>query len=172
MGILVGLVLPSSDPSLHDQLRAAAQIVAADLAYARSLAVTNNSTYRFRLETDKNRYILEHRGGDRLPDSPFRNPGDPLHQQIVDFDELPQVGATVRILVAAVEASPWQEVDDLEFDALGGTGERSQQTVIWLAAGAGSATRCIELHVNPVTGLTTVGPYTGGEPSWFSGQGP
>ena len=47
MGILAGLVLPSSNPSLHDQLRSAAQILAGDLAYGRSLAVTHNSRYQF-----------------------------------------------------------------------------------------------------------------------------
>ncbi len=76
MGILVGLVLPNSNPSLLDQLRSAAQILRTDLAYGQSLAVANNSTYRFTFDTQNNRYVLSHSGAnaalDKLPDSPFR----------------------------------------------------------------------------------------------------
>ena len=164
MGILAGLVLPSSDPSLHDQLRSAAQIVSGDLAYGRSLAVTNNSDYRFTFDTDNNRYVLEHSGDDpaldTLPDSPFRSSDDPPDQQIVDLEELPNLGSTVRIDAVAAQGSPPVPVVDLEFGPLGGT-SRSEQTVIWLAAGKGLATRYIRLDVNPVTGLCTVGPYSG-----------
>ena len=167
MGILAGLVLPRSDPSLHDQLRSAAQIMAADLAYGRSLAVTNNSEYRFTFDTESNRYTLEHSGDDAaldaLPDSPFRSPDDPPTEQTVDLDELPRVGMGVRIVEVAAQASTPQSVDDVEFGPLGTT-TRSEETVIWLGAGAGSATRFIQLHVNPVTGLTTVGSYSGAGP--------
>lgn len=167
MGILAGLVLPRSDPTLHEQLRSAAQIVAADLAYGRSLAVTNNSRYRFTLDTTNNRYVLEHSGTDptldTLPDTPFRSSSDPPNQQIVDLAELPSLGSTVRIVAVTAGGSPPQSVGDVEFDPLGGTA-RAEETTIWLAAGAGSATRYLRLHVNPVTGLCTVGAYSGGGP--------
>lgn len=170
MGILVGLVLPRSDPSLHEQLRSAAQIMAADLAYGRSLAVTNNSRYRFTFDTTGNRYILEHSGADAsldtLPDTPFRSPDDPPNRKIVALEELPHLGATVRIVEVAaqdiLQETP-QPVGDLEFGPLGGT-SRAEQTTIWLAAGTGSATRYLQLDVNPVTGLTTVGAYSGDGP--------
>lgn len=167
MGILAGLVLPRSDPSLHEQLRSAAQIMAADLAYGRSLAVTHNSEYRFTFDTDNNRYVLEHSGDDpaldALPDAPFRSADDPPNQQIVVLDDLPNVGASVRIARVAREANLSQAVNDVEFGPLGGT-TRSDQTVIWLAAGAGPSTRYISLRVNPATGLTTVGAYSGDGP--------
>jgi prepilin-type N-terminal cleavage/methylation domain-containing protein len=167
MGILAGLVLPRSEPSLHEQLRAAAQIMAGDLAYGRSLAVTNNSTYQFTFDTDGNEYTLVHSGDDEslntLPDSPFRSPDDPDDQQIVALDELPHVGPTVRIVHAAAEGNVATAVKDVEFGPLGGT-TRSEPTVIWLAAGAGAATRYIELRVNPVTGLTTVGEFSADGP--------
>lgn len=167
MGILAGLVLPSSNPSLHDQLRSAAQILAGDLAYGRSLAVTHNSRYQFTFDPSGNRYILEHSGPnaalDTLPVSPFRAPGDPPDQQIVDFQELPHLGPTVRIAGVGVNRSPWVSVGNLEFGPLGET-TRPRETVIWLAAGTGSGTRYITLHVNPVTGLTTVGSYTANGP--------
>ena len=167
IGILAGLILPRSDPSLHEQLRAAAQILAGDLAYGRSLAITNNSRYRSTFERDENRYTLEHSGTDpaldTLPDSPFRSSDDPPTQQIVDLDELPHVGMGARIVAVAAQANTPQSVDDVEFGPLGTT-TRSEETVVWLAAGAGSATRYIRLHVHPVTGLTSVGAYSGAGP--------
>ena len=167
MGILAGLVLPRSDPSLHDQLRSVAQIMAGDLAYGRSLAVTNNSEYRFTFDSEGNRYVLEHSGADAaldtLPDSPFRSPEDPPTKQTVDLDELPRVGTGVRIVEVAAQGSTPQSVDDVRFGPLGTTA-RSEETVIWLAAGAGTATRYIRLHVSPLTGLTTVGSYSGTGP--------
>lgn len=167
MGILAGLIVPRSDPSLHDQLRAAAQIVAGDLAYGRSLAVTNNSEYRFTFDTEGNRYILEHCGADAaldtLPDSPFRSPDDPPDRQIVALEELPHVGPTVRIAGVFAQGSASAIVGDVEFGPLGETG-RSEETVVWLAAGAGSATRYIPVRVHPVTGLATVGAFSAGGP--------
>jgi len=167
MGILAGLIVPRSDPSLHEQLRAAAQIMAGDLAYGRSLAVTNNSEYRFTFDTEGNRYILEHSGTDAtldtLPDSPFRSPDDPPDQQIVALEELPHVGPTVRIVEVVAQGSASATVGDVEFGPLGGT-SRSEETVIWLAAGAGAGTRYLRLRVNPVTGLTTVGTFSAAGP--------
>ena len=69
----------------------------------------------------------------------------------------------MRIVEVAAQGSPPQSVADLEFGPLGGT-SRTQQTAIWLAGGAGSATRYLRLDVNPVTGLTTVGAYSGDGP--------
>ncbi len=163
MGILAGLVLPRSDPSLHEQLRAAARILAGDLAYGRSLAVTNNSEYRFTFAPQGDRYVLEHSGEgaalDALPDTPFRSPDDPPDQQIVVFEDLPHVGPTVRIAAATTEGNFSATVGDVEFGPLGET-TRVQATVIWLAAGTGSSTRYVPIRVNPVTGLATVGAFT------------
>lgn len=168
MGILAGLVLPGSDPGLHDQLRSAAQVMAADLAYGRSLAVTYNSHYRFTFETNHNRYVLEHSGDDpaldTLPPWPFRSPEDPPDRQVVDLGQLPHVGPAVRIAGVGLRGNRWEPVAELEFGPLGET-TRSRETVIWLAAGSGPATRYVRLRVNPVTGLATVGAY-GGRPPW------
>lgn len=169
MGILAGLVLPNSSANFHDQLRAAAQILRTDLAYGRTLAVANNSSYQISFDTEQNRYILEHSGVnpalDTLPHSPFRTPDDPPDQQIVDFRQLPHVGPTVRIVVAAsMGANLAQKVDHVEFGPLGET-TRSEPTVIWLAVGQGSDARYITLKVDPVTGLVQIGEYTSSGPS-------
>ena len=167
MGILAGMVIPRSTPGIHDQLRSAAQILQTDLAYGRSLAVTNNSTYRLTFQTAENRYVLEHSGSnpalDTLPNSPFGNPDDPPQQHIVDLDALPSMGPPVEFVTAGVLGNSPQRVDDVEFGPLGET-TRSEETVIWLAAGAGRQRRYLLLNINPVTGLAEVGAYTGEGP--------
>jgi len=157
LGILAGLVLPRSNPSLYDQLRGAAQVLRTDLAYARSLAVTNSSSYRITFDAAGNRYVLEHSGSkaalDPLPDSPFRDPDDPVTRHVVELDRLPHVGLGVRIVTAASSGAGTERVSDVEFGPLGQT-TRSSPTVVWLAAGHGSDTRYLSLTINPVTGLT------------------
>ena len=56
VGILVGVLLPDMQPAVYDQLRSTAQIVATDLAYARSLAVANNDNYRITFDLNNNQY--------------------------------------------------------------------------------------------------------------------
>lgn len=168
MVIIAGFVLPSSNPSIHDQLRSTARIVATDLAYGRSLALSNNSHYKFTFDLRANRYVLEHSGTnsalDTLPNSPFRNSDDPPNQHIVALDDLPRVGAPVKLAAAVVdEGNSFDGVTDLEFGPLGAT-RRSGETMIWLSAGKGDAERYIWVIVNPITGLATVGDFNGDGP--------
>ena len=159
VAILAAIVLPSVQPAVVDQLRAAAQIAATDLAYARSLAVANNSTYKITFDFKQNRYVMTYSGTNpalrQLPNSPFSSPGDPPDQHVVDFDNLPHVGPVVR-LAAAGTSSSLQAVDNVEFGPLGQT-IRAEATKVWLAAGGGDATRYITIEVNPSTGIARAG---------------
>ena len=173
MGILAALVLPSTQPAIYDQLRSTAQIVATDLAYARSLAVTNNSNYRITFELDANRYVLKHSGANaalnQLPQSPFSSPNDPADRHIVDLDDLPHTGPTVRLAAAATSGTTMQSVGDVGFGPLGQTinadqTTRTDPTTIWLMAGGGNDKKYMTLIVNPVTGLAQTGAYSSGGP--------
>ena len=99
LGILAAVAIPRLDPGVHEQLRAAAEIVAGDLAYGAGLAVANNSQYQFTFQPLQNRYFLEHAGSnaalDELPRTPFRSSDDPDDRHIFDLDELPS-GTTAR----------------------------------------------------------------------------
>lgn len=167
MAIVAGLVLPNSNPSIHERLQSAARIVSGDLAYARSLAVTHNSTYRVDFDLEENCYVLSHSGSDAsldtLPDSPWRDPDDPPHEHVVALEELPHLGTGVRIAAVAEGENTFSRVSYVEFGPLGET-TRSAQTVIWLAAGGGTARRYLLMTVNPVTGLTSIGPFTAAPP--------
>ncbi len=157
MGILAGVILPSSNPTIHDQLRSAARILATDLAYARSLAVTHGSQYEIAFEPDENRYVLRHSGTnaslDTLPDTPFRDPDDRPDEHTVNLADLPHIGAGVRIegVVGSTDRT-------VEFGPLGQC-TSSVPATIWLAAGEGTARRFITVSVNPVTGLGSIGSF-------------
>jgi len=165
--VLAGLVLPNSSPTLHDQLQSTAQILAADLGYGRSLAVMNSSSYQIEFDLAGNRYSLRHSGANAalssLPNFPFTSPQDTATKHVVALDDLPHLGPPARLAAVASLGSALQAVGDLEFGPLGGT-TRSGYTLVWLSAGEGSAKRYISLSVNPITGLTTIGPYTGTGP--------
>ncbi|MEN6450444.1 MAG: prepilin-type N-terminal cleavage/methylation domain-containing protein [Thermoguttaceae bacterium] len=164
---LTAVVLPSAQPTIVEQLRATAQIVATDLAYARSLAVANNSNYKITFDVSGNQYTLTYSGTSpslkQLPNTPFSSPGDTSEKHIVNLRELP--GADVRLAGVAASDS-LQPVDNIEFGPLGQT-IRTEATTVWLAAGAGDRMRYIAVEVNPATGIaragdcTTVGPTSG-----------
>jgi len=159
LGILAALVMPNSQPSIHDQLRSAARIMATDLSYARSLALTNNSTYEVTFDPTENRYVIAHSGTnpglDTLPNSPFRNPDDPADQHLADFDELPHLGPTVQLVTAAAGDTPLAKVNDVEYGPLGET-TRPKQTIVWLSAGRGAEMLFVTIVIDPVTGLPEV----------------
>ncbi len=163
LGLLVGLAIPSSEPNIYDQLRSAASIVASDLDYARGLAVAHSSSYKVTFDIPNNRYVLTHTGSNpnlnKLPRSPFSGADASSDTFVVDLDELPLLGAGVRLVCLLSASGVYQPVDSIEFGPLGQT-THSDAVRLWLAAGANQATRYIWLEVNPVTGLVTIGQYT------------
>lgn len=173
IAIVAGLVLPRAEPGIHEQLDAAARIVAADLEYTRSLAITHGSTYRVRFERGDNRYVIEHSNADpafahldELPDWPFAAPGDPPDAHVVELDELLPAGPRVELAAAAAWGSTFGPIDAVEFGPLG-EADVSGLALLCLAAGQGTARRYLYLQINPATGLTTIGPYTGhAPPDW------
>lgn len=173
MGVLAAMVLPGFTPGVHDRLEGAVRIVQADLAYGRSLAVTNNSKYRFSFELPDNRYVLRHSGAeaalDTLPATAFASPHDTPRQRVVDLDELPSLSGKVRLAAVGTTGGTATVVGEVEFGPLGET-SRVEETIVWLAAGSGDDERFVWIKVNPVTGLTTSGAVqVAGPPSTITG---
>jgi prepilin-type N-terminal cleavage/methylation domain-containing protein len=172
--ILATLLIPNENSGTPECLDAMARVVAGDLAYARALAVSNNSQYRFTWDTVNNQYILQYSGTNpalsTLPNSVFSSPTDPPNQRTVALASLPHMGVVVQLVGAAASVGTTQQaVTTLEFGPLGGT-TSSAPTTIWLSAGTGTNIRYITLAVNPATGLVTIGPYTAvGPPSGLFG---
>lgn len=160
VGILAAAAVPAMQPSIHDRLQGAARLLAVDLGAARDLSVARGSPHRLTFDLTQNRYTLTHSGTNTafntLPATPFRSPYDTATSQVTDLDELPGWRAgSIAILVARREGSLSAPVTFVEFDSLGQT-SISDDTVIWLGAGAGSARRYLTVRVNATTGLPSV----------------
>lgn len=166
MAILAGMLIPYASSTLPDQLRAGVQVVAADLDYARNLAVTNNSKYRFTFVSAQNQYYLEHSGTNTalntLPKSPYRLATDPPTRQTTDLAKLPLGGADLELVVCKLEGSG-AAVTTLEFGPLGST-TATAATNLWFACGQGASRRYLSLRVDPITGLTEPGSLTSVHP--------
>lgn len=171
LGILAAAIIPQFGATAPDQVRGAAQIVAADLEYARSLAIANNSTYLITFTTTRNGYILTHSGTntslDALPDNPFRKPSQDARSLIVLLSDFPHVGAGAKIATIVTDETSPQVVDSIEFDTLGQT-TRKQPTLIWLSSRAGAEDIYLPIEINPVTGLVTIGEITTVAPKTLS----
>jgi type II secretory pathway pseudopilin PulG len=160
MSILAAAIIPQLTSDLPERLNAAAQVVAADLDYARSLAVANDSTYKIFFQPADNRYFLQHSGPNALlcvlPRTPFRQNDDPPTQQTTRLGDLPIPEPGVRLVGVVVMQGAGQSATHVEFTALGSTTSK-YESVVWLVCGSGASVRYIPVHVNPVTGLSEIG---------------
>jgi prepilin-type N-terminal cleavage/methylation domain-containing protein len=163
LSILAAALIPQLGQQVPDQLLAAAEVVAADLEYARSLAVANASTYRITFTPTDNRYVLRHSGANTLlhvlPKSPFRDSDDTPDHQTTDLDDLPLMQPAVELSRIVSQGSTVAAVTDVEFSPLGGT-SRAEPTVVWLSCGSGPDGRYVSIAINPVTGIVEIEPLT------------
>jgi prepilin-type N-terminal cleavage/methylation domain-containing protein len=163
LSILAAALIPQLGQQVPDQLLAAAEVVASDLEYSRSLAVANASTYRIRFTPSENRYVLQHSGANTLlhvlPKSPFRASNDLPDRQTTDLDELPLMQPAVELSRVVSRGSTVASVTDVEFTPLGGT-TQANSTVVWLTCGSGSNRCFVAIAINPITGIVEIEPLT------------
>lgn len=168
MGIMARLLISSTAPTTYSQLNSTAGVIAGELAYGRSLAVGNNSSYRFDIDTSANRLVMSHTGADTtlntLPKSPYRSSTDASNQYVVALANLPRLGPTVSLLGAQAVGTTTQNITSVEFGPYGQTIQASK-TFIWLTAGTGNYQAYLSIQVNPITGMATVGTYQMTRPS-------
>jgi prepilin-type N-terminal cleavage/methylation domain-containing protein len=173
LGIMAALAVPSFEPSVLSQLRAVAQIVAADVGLARDLAISNNSKYRLTFERTENRYRLEHSGTngalDTLPATPFTDRANTALRQYTDMDELPHLGVGIRLAEVELQSSPAVATTSVEFGSLGST-TASSATAIWLTAGTSTSQHYVAVTIDAVTGLAEIGDPTTAAPATASGS--
>ncbi len=174
LGVIAAVVIPNSTTSLPTDLTSAAQVIVAEIDYARNLAVTYGSNYELTFSTDGSQLVLMHSGSnsalDALPPSAFRYADDDPSQRILRIDELTATEGGVWIAgILAEEASGNRRVDGVEFGPLGET-TRAETTIFWLASGAANARRYLAIEINPVTGLATAGQLTADVPAALSAK--
>jgi prepilin-type N-terminal cleavage/methylation domain-containing protein len=163
VSILAAMLIPRMGQQVPDQLLAVSEIVAAELEYARSLAVVNNSKYQVTFEPAQNRYTLRHSGVNTLlhvlPASPFRQLSDAPDQQTTALSDLPLAQPMVSLHSIVAAGGTLTSALEVEFTPLGGT-TRTERTVVWLSCGNGAERRFISVEINPATGLVEIGPLT------------
>lgn len=160
LAILAGVLVPLLSGDLPERLSAASQVIAADLDYARSLAVSNSTSYRITFDPANNKYYLQHSGSNTLfntlPQSPFRQTDDAVTQQTTNLSLLPLPAPGVKLVTVVQMLSSGQAATSVEFTSLGGTNS-TYSTVVWLSCGSGSVQRFVSIAVDPVTGLVSIG---------------
>ena len=163
VSILAAMLIPRMGQQIPDQLLSVSEIVAADMEYARSLAVVNNSKYKVTFTPAQNRYVLRHSGTNTLlhvlPASPFRKSTDLPDQQTTDLFDLPLAHPPVQLHSVIAAGATLESVTDIEFTSLGGT-SRTAPTTIWLACGSSADRRFVSIDINPATGLVEIGALT------------
>ena len=165
LSVVAVAAIPSTSATGEMQLQSAAQMVAAQLQYARDLAQTYSSEYRIDFASDGTKMTLSHDGSssslDTLPTAPFSNIGGSSTTQVFWFNELAGQGVAVTIGTVRAVGSSETEVDAVVFESLGNT-TRSETTRLWLTLDQGSEHISIPIEINPVTGLVTVGDLIDG----------
>lgn len=158
LAIVAAMAIPSFEPDVAAQLDAFADVVAADFARIRQLAIANNSTYRITFEAAQNRYYYEHSGTNsaltNLPPTIYRHASNTAAKQYVSLDDLPRLGPAVTLTTVLAMSSSPTTVTTLEFGSLGAT-TQAADTVVWLKSGSNDNLRYINVRVNAVTGLAT-----------------
>ena len=168
VSVLAALALPTMNPNIHDRLQTAAQVIAADMAYGRSLAVTNNDSYTFTFSAAGNQYTLTYAGTNAalatLPSSPFYSAADTPKSQVTNLANLPTVGGPVQLYGVGTAGSSPGATAQITFGPYGQT-TQAAETDIWLTDGDGSLQRYIMIAVNPVTGLASIENFQASPPA-------
>lgn len=164
IGVLTGMVLTHSRPTHNSQLESVAQILVSDSSYARSLAVSTNSSYSISFDLAKSEYILKHSGSnpslDVLPTSHFDD-GDSPNTRVTNLDALPQIGASVDLVSVQTVSSDnltRARAEQIEFGPLGQL-TQPQRVEIWLGCGHGDDRIYLPVSIAPITGLATIGQF-------------
>src|SRR5262245_38814376 len=117
---MAALTMPYLGAGVNDKLDAATETVVCDLELARSLAVSNSSTYRVALSTASNEYSLKHAGTntslDVLPASPFHQVGDGGKTLTARLKDFPQLDGDVQLVAALINLPTPVDVADVEFN--------------------------------------------------------
>ena len=145
LAIAAAMAVPMLSAGGATKLQAAAEMVAADLEYAKSMAISRGGRYRVTFDVAGNAYQVEDPNG-AVIDHPITK-GSPY---VVDFD-----GG--RLSGVEIASADFDGTAGVQFDSLGSpyraTEEALDSGVLTLRIGDRTET----VHVEPVTGMITIG---------------
>jgi prepilin-type N-terminal cleavage/methylation domain-containing protein len=147
MIIAIGAVLaiPMISSGADFQLRAAANIIAADLEYAKSLAITNQDNYSIIFDAGNESYEMHDSNGE-IVDDPVRPSGGIA----VDFAN------DSRFSQVDIETVSFDSTDTVIFDYLGAPYNGSFDLLSSSAIVVKAGNQTITVTVAPVTGYITI----------------
>jgi len=142
LAVLLGIVALTAVPMLSSagtiQLRAAANMIAADLEYAKSMAISRGQNYSVRFDQNSESYQIEDQSNNVIP-----HPVKKGFNYIVDFQN---DGRLNRVDITGVN---FGATNDVAFDSLGSPD--SGGTVTLQASGA-----TVTVTVEPITGYISI----------------
>lgn len=166
--VAAAMAITSLSHTTVADVRAAAEVVASDLAYVRQLAVANGTTYEVRWDLAGGTYEVAHVGSntrfDQVPLPPglsiaSATPNGYVHR----LSDLPLMGE-VRLVSVEVTEPSRQAIASFTFEPSGDVSPL-QPIRIRLGAGRGGAARYVDIEIVPQTGLMVVGePMASDEP--------
>ena len=141
LAILAAVVVPVFQPTTASQLELAAHVLASDIQYCQSLALTNNSDYQLGFNFPLNRYEISHQGAntalDQLPSTAFMLNTVGAGGKPTQYNPLgDEPGLQGRVLLHAVRVGEFGAISQFQFDGIGSLNTNNDVT-IWLTAGSG-----------------------------------
>ncbi|KPK40619.1 MAG: hypothetical protein AMJ65_10445 [Phycisphaerae bacterium SG8_4] len=131
-------VVPMMSSASSVQIRAAASMIAADLEYAKSMAISRGQNYSVRFDQNADSYQVEDQANNVIP-----------HPVKKGFDYVVDFGGDTRLNRVDITGANFSGNPDVEFDSLG-----SPDSGGTVSLQAGSTTMTIT--VEPITGYVSV----------------
>lgn len=151
LGIAAAIAVPMIGSAADMQVRSAANRIAADLDYAKSLAITHQTTYSVVFDTNNESYEIQDEDGDVI-----KHPVRPSEDYSVDFGA---DGNLDRVNIATVVFnSPM--IKTVTFDYLGspyaGSGTSTALNAGKITLRDDTGTFVIDIDIEPMTGYVTI----------------
>lgn len=151
LAIVSAVVIPSGRIPGPEHLRAAADVLMADMSLARSLAVTEGQPYRVIFDADGDTYRIVRVAGGPVAGRPLASGEEGI---VLRLSDVPSAGRYVRIAGVGPQLVTGQQ--SIEFTPLGGLASRKDATITLELRDPTHPWR-VKITVSAVTGLCRVG---------------
>ena len=151
LSIVALMAVPMFGSAADIQLKAAANMIAADIEYAKSMAISRQQNYSVVFNSTDESYEVQDSGGNVIP-----HPINPV-DLAVDFDDDPMYSRLNQVVIVSAVFNPDSE-ETIIFDYLGSphsgssAGNPLDSGVVTLEAGGIQMT----IEVEPITGYVTI----------------
>ncbi len=148
LAIVALMAVPMFGSAADIQLKAAANMIAADLEYAKSMAISRQQPYSVVFDSTNESYEVQDSGGNAIP-HPI-NPGD----LVVDF---PSESRLNQVVIVSADFDPGSE-ETITFDYLGSpySGSPPGTPLVSGTISLEAAGLPMTITIEPITGYVTI----------------